>query len=149
MWRILRTGAHVLPIRIERHWQDSAASTPPPQRACWHSCSGCRAPMREETGSAAGTDHAPRGRKPIPHGSQLLWRSPTSHARARLQGRTPPGPITDQYRAGCQRRASIVTSSAFAASPVKASTCIFTARTISSGVTLDATHRSDSSRSLP
>jgi hypothetical protein len=32
--RILKTGAHVLPIRIERHWQDSAASTPQPPRAC-------------------------------------------------------------------------------------------------------------------
>jgi hypothetical protein len=27
--RILRTGARVLPIQIEHHWRDNAASTPP------------------------------------------------------------------------------------------------------------------------
>src|SRR5258705_3719057 len=32
--RILGTGAPVLPIQIEHHWRDSAASTPPPLRAC-------------------------------------------------------------------------------------------------------------------
>src|SRR5262249_47729046 len=32
--RISNTDAPVLPIQIERHWQDSAASTPRPPRAC-------------------------------------------------------------------------------------------------------------------
>jgi hypothetical protein len=35
----LKTGALVLPIQIERHWRDNAASTPPPPRGyCWISC---------------------------------------------------------------------------------------------------------------